>query len=104
MPVSGGGGLRGYIELAKRLSQLVGGEMNTLGVFFTSGAEAVENAVKIARAATGRSGIIALMAPSWPYIAGLYADRHEPAVPPELWSVPVRYLPLAVSESVPWRH
>ena len=34
--------------------------MNTLRAsFFTSGAEAVENAVKIARAATGRSGIIA---------------------------------------------
>lgn len=52
-------GYPGYIELAKRLSQLVGGDEHFKSVFFTSGAEAVENAVKIARAATGRSGIIA---------------------------------------------
>ena len=48
-----------YIELAERLNALapVDGEAKT--IFFTTGAEATENAVKIARAATGRPGIIA---------------------------------------------
>ncbi|BCQ44573.1 hypothetical protein ERHA55_21000 [Erwinia rhapontici] len=49
----------GYIELAKRLNKLVGAGEEFKSVFFTSGAEAVENAVKIARAHTNRSGIIA---------------------------------------------
>ncbi|MBE5252496.1 4-aminobutyrate--2-oxoglutarate transaminase [Mixta mediterraneensis] len=49
----------GYIQLAQRLKQLVGGEEAYKSVLFTSGAEAVENAVKIARASTQRSGIIA---------------------------------------------
>ena len=48
-----------YIALAERLNALapVGGPART--IFFTTGAEAVENAVKIARVATGRTGIIA---------------------------------------------
>ena len=49
----------GYIELAQRLNKLVGGDEAYKSVFFTSGAEAVENAVKIARSHTQRSGIIA---------------------------------------------
>lgn len=49
----------GYIELAQRLNQLVGGDEAYKSVFFTSGAEAVENAIKIARAHTNRSGVIA---------------------------------------------
>lgn len=48
-----------YIELAKRLNKLVGAGENFKSVFFTSGAEAVENAVKIARSWTNRPGIIA---------------------------------------------
>ena len=49
----------GYVELAERLNGLapIAGKAKTL--FFTTGAEAAENAVKIARAATGRSGVIA---------------------------------------------
>ena len=49
----------GYIELAQRPNKLVGGDEAYKSVFFTSGAEAVENAVKIARAHTQRPGIIA---------------------------------------------
>ncbi|WP_017346400.1 4-aminobutyrate--2-oxoglutarate transaminase [Pantoea sp. A4] len=49
----------GYIELAQRLNQLVGKGEAYKSVFFTSGAEAVENAVKIARAHTNRPGVIA---------------------------------------------
>jgi 4-aminobutyrate aminotransferase/(S)-3-amino-2-methylpropionate transaminase len=48
-----------YIELAERLNALAPFEGPARTIFFTTGAEAVENAVKIARAATGRSGIIA---------------------------------------------
>ena len=48
-----------YVELAKRLSQMIGRETPHKAVFFTSGAEAVENAVKIARAHTQRSAVIA---------------------------------------------
>jgi 4-aminobutyrate aminotransferase/(S)-3-amino-2-methylpropionate transaminase len=48
-----------YIELAERLNALAPFEGAARTIFFTTGAEAVENAVKIARAATGRSGIIA---------------------------------------------
>lgn len=47
-----------YVDLARRLSQLVPGSSPHKAMFVNSGAEAVENAVKIARAATGRRGII----------------------------------------------
>jgi len=47
-----------YIRLAERLNALVP-IRNAKTAFFTTGAEAVENAVKIARAATGRPGVIA---------------------------------------------
>ena len=47
-----------YIELAERLNELAPGDEPNKTIFLTTGAEAVENAVKIARAATGRAGII----------------------------------------------
>ncbi|CAH1649976.1 4-aminobutyrate aminotransferase PuuE [Hyphomicrobiales bacterium] len=48
-----------YVELAERLNALAPIEGPAKTAFFTTGAEATENAVKIARAATGRSGVIA---------------------------------------------
>jgi 4-aminobutyrate aminotransferase/(S)-3-amino-2-methylpropionate transaminase len=48
-----------YIALAERLNALAPFAAPAKTIFFTTGAEATENAVKIARAATGRSGIIA---------------------------------------------
>ncbi|WP_156876908.1 4-aminobutyrate--2-oxoglutarate transaminase [Paludibacterium yongneupense] len=48
----------GYVELAERLNALAPIEGPAKSLFVTTGAEAVENAVKIARAATGRPGII----------------------------------------------
>jgi 4-aminobutyrate aminotransferase/(S)-3-amino-2-methylpropionate transaminase len=48
-----------YIELAERLNALAPFEGPARTIFFTTGAEAVENSIKIARAATGRSGVIA---------------------------------------------
>lgn len=48
-----------YIALAERLNALVGKGEAYKTALFTSGAEAVENAVKIARAHTNRPGIVA---------------------------------------------
>ncbi|MEO8291973.1 MAG: 4-aminobutyrate--2-oxoglutarate transaminase, partial [Actinomycetota bacterium] len=48
-----------YIELAERLNALTPGSFPKKTMFANSGAEAVENAVKIARTATGRSAIVA---------------------------------------------
>lgn len=48
-----------YVELAERLNTLAPGEFAKKTLFLTTGAEAVENAVKIARSYTRRSGIIA---------------------------------------------
>jgi 4-aminobutyrate aminotransferase/(S)-3-amino-2-methylpropionate transaminase len=48
-----------YIELAEKLNALAPFSAPAKTILFTTGAEAVENAVKIARAATGRSGVIA---------------------------------------------
>lgn len=48
-----------YLALARRLAELVGAEEPYKAAFFTSGAEAVENAVKIARSYTSRSAVIA---------------------------------------------
>ncbi|MBN1210119.1 MAG: 4-aminobutyrate--2-oxoglutarate transaminase [Myxococcaceae bacterium] len=49
----------GYVALAERLNRLAPGASPKKTSFFSTGAEAVENAVKISRAATGRSGVIA---------------------------------------------
>jgi len=48
-----------YIELAEKVAQLVPGDFAKKTVLVNSGSEAVENAVKIARAYTGRAGVIA---------------------------------------------
>jgi 4-aminobutyrate aminotransferase / (S)-3-amino-2-methylpropionate transaminase / 5-aminovalerate transaminase len=48
-----------YVRLAERMNQVAPGKSPKKTFFLNSGAEAVENAVKIARAHTGRSGIIA---------------------------------------------
>ena len=48
-----------YVALAERLNDLVPGDFEKKTIFATTGAEAVENAVKIARCHTGRNGIVA---------------------------------------------
>ncbi|MCP8895198.1 4-aminobutyrate--2-oxoglutarate transaminase [Shinella daejeonensis] len=48
-----------YVELAERLNTITPGDFAKKTIFVTTGAEAVENAVKIARAATGRQGVVA---------------------------------------------
>jgi 4-aminobutyrate aminotransferase len=48
-----------YIRLAERLNAAVPGDFAKKTIFVTTGAEACENAVKIARIATGRNAVIA---------------------------------------------
>ncbi len=48
-----------YVELCEEIAKRVPGDFAKKTLLVTSGSEAVENAVKIARAATGRAGVIA---------------------------------------------
>ncbi|HUS55235.1 MAG TPA: 4-aminobutyrate--2-oxoglutarate transaminase [Thermohalobaculum sp.] len=48
-----------YISLAEQLNAAVPGDFPKKTVFLSAGAEAVENAIKLARYHTGRSGVIA---------------------------------------------
>ena len=47
-----------YVRLAERLNALAPGDFDKKALFVTTGAEALENAVKVARAATGRQAVI----------------------------------------------
>jgi 4-aminobutyrate aminotransferase len=47
-----------YVEVARRLDELWPGESATKTLLVNSGAEAIENAVKIARVSTGRPGVV----------------------------------------------
>lgn len=89
----------GYIEVAEKLAELTPGEHAKRTVLFNSGAEAVENAVKIARHATGRDAVVvfdhayhgrtnltmALTAKSMPYKAGFGPFA------PEVYRAPMSY-------------
>src|SRR5438132_4188923 len=47
-----------YLRLAERLCEAAPGDGPKKAIFFSTGAEAVENAVKLARAATGRQAVV----------------------------------------------
>ncbi|MDT4984715.1 MAG: 4-aminobutyrate aminotransferase / (S)-3-amino-2-methylpropionate transaminase / 5-aminovalerate [Pseudonocardiales bacterium] len=49
----------GYIAVAEKLNELTPGDHEKRSALFNSGAEAVENAVKIARVHTGRQAVVA---------------------------------------------
>jgi len=49
----------GYLEVAERLNRLTPGDHDKRSVLFNSGAEAVENAIKIARSYTRKQAVIA---------------------------------------------
>lgn len=85
-----------YVRLAERLNAIapISGPAKT--ALFTTGAEATENAVKIARAATGRSGVIAftggfhgrtIMAMNMTGKVAPYKKGFGPAQP-EIWHLP----------------
>jgi 4-aminobutyrate aminotransferase / (S)-3-amino-2-methylpropionate transaminase / 5-aminovalerate transaminase len=89
----------GYVEVCEALNRLTPGDHDKRSALFNSGAEAVENAVKIARLATGRQAIIvfehayhgrtnltmALTAKNMPY-----KDRFGPFAP-EVYRVATSY-------------
>lgn len=52
-------GYEPYVELCEKMNALVPGDFAKKTALFTTGAEAIENAVKIARAYTKRTGVIA---------------------------------------------
>ncbi len=88
-----------YIELCERLNGLAPVEGPARTVLFNSGAEAVENAVKVARAATGRPAIVAfdhgyhgrtLMTMSLTAKNRPYKDRFGPFAP-EVYRAPMAY-------------
>lgn len=88
-----------YLRLAERLTARAPGARPKKAAFFNSGAEAVENAVKLARHATGRAGIIALegafhgrtyMAMTLTSKVKPYKERFGPFVP-EVYRVPAPY-------------
>lgn len=94
-----------YVELAERLNAAAPGEFAKKTLFATTGAEAVENAVKIARAFTGRQGVIAfsggfhgrtfmgmsLTGKVQPYKAGFGA------MPGDVWHVPFPMAPHGIT-------
>ncbi len=88
-----------YASLAERLDKTFPGGGETRLILFNSGAEAVENAVKIARVATGRKGIISfegafhgrtLMAMTLTSKVHPYKARMGPYAP-EVYRVPFPY-------------
>lgn len=51
----------GYITLAEKLCEITPGDFDKQTIFFNSGAEAVENAIKISRRYTGRQAIVSFV-------------------------------------------
>jgi 4-aminobutyrate aminotransferase / (S)-3-amino-2-methylpropionate transaminase / 5-aminovalerate transaminase len=90
---------QGYLAVCEELAELTPGAHDKRSALFNSGAEAVENAVKVARHATGRAAVVvfdhayhgrtnltmALTAKAMPY-----KHRFGPFAP-EIYRVPVSY-------------
>ncbi|MCS5716510.1 4-aminobutyrate--2-oxoglutarate transaminase [Herbiconiux sp. CPCC 205716] len=92
-------GYEGYVEVAEALNRLTPGDFDKRTALFNSGAEAVENAVKIARHFTGKQAVVAfdhgyhgrtnltmaLTAKSMPYKSGFGPFA------PEVYRAPMSY-------------
>src|SRR3954447_11600710 len=88
-----------YIEVCEQLADLTPGDHAKKSILINSGAEAVENAVKIARAHTGRDAVVvfdhayhgrtnltmAMTAKNWPYKHGFGPFA------PEVYRAPLSY-------------
>ena len=67
-----------YVRLAERLNRLAPGSSPKKTIILSTGAEAIENSVKIARAATGRPAIIIIRRRiSRPHDDGARAHRQD---------------------------
>jgi len=82
-----------YVRLARRLCEITPGSYAKKALLLNSGAEAVENAVKVDRAAGDHQLSQQL---SWPDLDVHDADREGLALPAELWPLRSRGLPGAV--------
>jgi 4-aminobutyrate aminotransferase/(S)-3-amino-2-methylpropionate transaminase len=51
----------GYINLAEKLCQITPGDFEKQAILFNSGAEAVENAIKVSRKYTGRQAVVSFV-------------------------------------------
>jgi 4-aminobutyrate aminotransferase/(S)-3-amino-2-methylpropionate transaminase len=51
----------GYISLAEKLCEISPGSFDKQAIFFNSGAEAVENAIKVSRRFTGRQAVVSFV-------------------------------------------
>ncbi|WP_174727277.1 4-aminobutyrate--2-oxoglutarate transaminase [Mesobacillus harenae] len=51
----------GYLNLAEKLCQITPGDFDKQAILFNSGAEAVENAIKMARRYTGRQAVVSFV-------------------------------------------
>jgi len=94
-----------YVTLCERLNAITPGAFAKKTALFTTGAEAVENAIKVAKAATGRGAVVAfsgafhgrtllgmaLTGKVHPYKAGFGA------MPADVWHVPFPAAALGVS-------
>lgn len=99
-----------YIELAERLNAVAPIDGPAKTIFFTTGAEATENAIKIARVATGRSAVIAfsggfhgrtLLASAMTGKVAPY-KKHFGPMPPEIYHIPfpVEYRGISVAQAL----
>jgi len=88
-----------YVSLAERLNALTPGTFEKKTILLTTGVEAIENAVKIARAFTGRPAIVAfthgfhgrtLMGMTLTGKAGVYKQAFGPFAP-EVYHAPYPY-------------
>jgi 4-aminobutyrate aminotransferase/(S)-3-amino-2-methylpropionate transaminase len=88
-----------YVRLAERLNRLAPGRFEKKAILLTTGVEAIENAVKIARVFTGRPAIVAfthgfhgrtLMGMSLTGKAGVYKQSFGPFAP-EVYHAPYPY-------------
>jgi 4-aminobutyrate aminotransferase len=88
----------GYVALAERINERVPIDGPAKTAFFSTGAEAVENAVKIARAYTKRPGVITFGGGFHGRTYDHGADRQGCAVQNRFWSLPWLDLPRAISQ------
>ncbi|HEY4002198.1 MAG TPA: 4-aminobutyrate--2-oxoglutarate transaminase [Candidatus Xenobia bacterium] len=88
-----------YVALCEKLNSIVPGNFPKKSALFNSGAEAVENAVKVARAYTGRPGVVCfersfhgrtLLALSMTGQVAPYKSRFSPYVP-DVHHIPYPY-------------
>lgn len=93
------GPYEGYVAVCEKLNELTPGTYDKASALFNSGAEAVENAVKVARHATGRQAVVvfdhayhgrtnltmAMTAKNMPYKSGFGPFA------PEVYRVPMSY-------------